>query len=46
MSHNIAGIYVHKKLLVVVVTGADHAQNIVSSRRFGTGHAALGELRD
>jgi len=46
MSHNIAGIDVHKKLLVVVVTGADHAQNIVSSRRFGTGHAALGELRD
>ena len=46
MSHNIAGIDVHKKLLVVVVTAADDAQNILSSRRFGTGHAALGELRD
>ena len=46
MSHNVAGIDVHKKLLVVVVAGRDNVENVLCSRRFGTGHAALEELRD
>ena len=42
MSHNIAGIDVHKKLLVVVVADAAHPDVALDSRRFGTG---AGELR-
>lgn len=43
MSHNIAGIDVHKKLLVVVVADAAQPESPLQSRRFGTG---TGELRN
>ena len=42
MSHNIAGIDVHKKLLVVVIVDAAKPDVPLQSRRFGTGS---GELR-
>lgn len=44
MSHNIAGIDVHKKLLVVVVVNAAEPGVSLQSRRFGTGAAELGHL--
>lgn len=44
MSHKIAGIDVHKKLLVVVVGDAAEPEAILQSRRFGTGHAELHSL--
>jgi transposase len=42
MSHNIAGIDVHKKLLVVIVADAAKPEVALQGRRFGTGS---GELR-
>jgi transposase len=42
MSHNIAGIDVHKKLLVVVLADAAQPDVPLQARRFGTG---AGELR-
>jgi hypothetical protein len=46
MPYNIAGIDVHKRLLVVVIADAAEPEQILHSRRFGTGHTALrsGEL--
>jgi len=44
MSHNIAGIDVHKKLLMVVIAEVARREQILAGRRFGTGHAALAEL--
>ena len=44
MPHNIAGIDVHKKLLVVVIVDAAEPDVPVQSRRFGTGSAELREL--
>jgi len=44
MSHNIAGIDVHKKVLVVVVADAARPDVILQSRRFGTGAAELRQL--
>ncbi len=44
MSYKIAGIDVHKRLLVVVVAAASEPDRVLELRRFGTGHAALGEL--
>jgi len=42
MAHSIAGIDVHKKLLVVVVVDAAKPDVVLQNRRFGTGS---GELR-
>ena len=44
MPYTVAGIDVHKKLLVVVVADAAEPDVILHSRRFGTGHADLGSL--
>lgn len=44
MSHTIAGIDVHKKLLVVVIVEAAKPDVPLQSRRFGTGSAALRDL--
>lgn len=44
MSHNIAGIDVHKKLLVVVIADAAAPDVILQSRRFGAGAAELRHL--
>lgn len=44
MSYNIAAIDVHKRLLVVVVADAAQPEQVLHSRRFGTGYAALGDL--
>jgi transposase len=44
MSHNIAAIDVHKKLLVVVIADAAHPDVPLQSRRFGTGAGELGHL--
>jgi transposase len=44
MAHNIAGIDVHKKLLVVVVANAAKPEAPLQSRRFGTGSAELRHL--
>jgi transposase len=44
MSHNIAGIDIHKKLLVVVIVDAGEPNVPLQSRRFGTGTAELSHL--
>jgi len=44
MSHNIAGIDVHKKLLVVVIANTAKPDVPLQSRRFGTGAAELEQL--
>jgi hypothetical protein len=44
MSHNIAGIDVHKKLLVVVVIDMAKPEVVLHSRRFGAGAAELSHL--
>jgi transposase len=44
MSQNIAGIDVHKKLLVVVIVDRAKPEVVLQSRRFGTGSAELGHL--
>ncbi|MGA8027556.1 MAG: IS110 family transposase [Bryobacteraceae bacterium] len=44
MSHNIAGIDIHKKLLVVVIVDASEPDVPLQSRRFGTGAAELSHL--
>jgi transposase len=44
MSHNIAGIDVHKKLLVVIIADAGQPDVTLQSRRFGTGAAELSQL--
>lgn len=44
MSHNIAGIDIHKKLLVVVMVDAAEPDVPLQSRRFGTGAAELSHL--
>jgi transposase len=44
MSHTIAGIDVHKKLLVVVIVDSAKPDVPLQSRRFGTGSAELGHL--
>ena len=44
MPHNIAGIDVHKKLLVVVIVDAAEPDVPLQSRRFGTGSAELAHL--
>ncbi len=44
MSYKIAGIDVHKRLLVVVIAEASEPDRVLEARRFGTGHAALAEL--
>jgi transposase len=45
MTHNIAGIDVHKKLLVVVIADGAEPDAPLQSRRFGTGSAELRHLR-
>jgi transposase len=44
--HKIAGIDIHKKLLVVVITDSGKPELILQSRRFGTGSAELRRLLD
>jgi transposase len=44
MSHNIAAIDVHKKLLVVVIANSGKPDVILQSRKFGTGAAELRHL--
>jgi len=44
MSQIVAGIDVHKKLLVVVIVDAGKADVVLQSRRFGTGSAELRHL--
>lgn len=44
MSHNIAGIDIHKKLLVVVIVNAAEPDVPLQSRRFGTGAAEVSHL--
>lgn len=44
MLYKVAGIDVHKRLLVVVVAEAAEPDRVLETRRFGAGHAALGEL--
>ena len=44
MSHNIAGIDVHKKLLVVVIADSAKPDVPLQSRKFGTGAAELRHL--
>jgi transposase len=44
MAHTIAGIDVHKKLLVVVIADAVQPDVALQSRRFGTGSAELHHL--
>ena len=44
MSHRVAAIDVHKKLLVVVVADSAEPSVILESRRFGTGAAELHHL--
>ena len=44
MSYTIAGIDVHKKLLVVVVIDSAQPEVVVESRKFGTGAAELRHL--
>lgn len=44
MSYKIAGIDVHKKLLVVVIVDAAHPEVVLESRKFGTGAAELRHL--
>ena len=44
MSQNIAGIDIHKKLLVVVIVDAAEPDVPLQSRRFGTGTAELSHL--
>lgn len=46
MPHNIAGIDVHKKLLVVVIVDAAEPDVPLQSRRFGTGSAELRHLSE
>ena len=44
MSHNIASIDVHKKLLVVVIASSDKPDVPLQSRKFGSGAAELRHL--
>jgi transposase len=44
MAHNIVGIDVHKKLLVVVIADAAKPDVVLQSRQFGTGSAELCHL--
>jgi transposase len=44
MTHNLAGMDVHKKLLVVVIVDAAKPDVVLQSRRFGTGTAELHHL--
>ena len=44
MSHNIAGIDVHKKLLVVVIANAGQPETVLQNRNFGTGAQELQHL--
>jgi transposase len=44
MSQNIAGIDVHKKLLVVVIVDRTRPDVVLQSRRFGTGSGELRQL--
>ena len=44
MPHSVAGIDVHKKLLVVVIADATKPEVALQSRRFGTGSAELRHL--
>ena len=44
MAYRIAGIDVHKKVVVVVVADAEDPETILEWRRYGTGHGALKEL--
>lgn len=44
MSHTIAGIDVHKKLLVVVIADAGKPDVVLQSRRFGAGSSELRHL--
>jgi len=44
MAYRVAGIDVHKKVLVAVVADAEHPETILEWRRFETGHAALKEF--
>ena len=46
MPHNIAGIDVHKKLLVVVIVDQAEPDVPLQSRRFGTGSAELHHLSE
>lgn len=46
MCHKLAGIDVHKKLLVAVVVDAAHAEVVLASGRFGTGAEELSRLLD
>jgi transposase len=45
VSHRIAGIDVHKKLLVVVVVDTASPETVLESRRSATGHFELEQLR-
>jgi transposase len=44
MSHNIAGIDVHKKLLVVVIVNDGQPETVLQNRNFGTGAEELRNL--
>jgi transposase len=44
MSHNVAGIDVHKKLLVVIIADSAKPDIALQNRRFGTGSAELRHL--
>jgi len=44
MPQNIAGIDVHKKLLVVIIADPAKPDVVLQSRRFGTGSAELQHL--
>ena len=46
MSHTVAGIDAHKKLLVVVVVDIGDPETVLESRRFGTGHFEREQLRE
>lgn len=46
MSHNVAGIDIHKKLLVVVIVDIARPDVVLQSQRFGTGSAELRRLAD
>src|SRR6266542_4556064 len=46
MSHNVAGIDVHKKLLVVVLADTAKPAVALQSRKFGTGAAELRQLSE
>lgn len=44
MSHNVAGIDVHKKVLMVIVCDPARPEVVLQKRKFGTGAAELGHL--